>query len=591
MGRRKGLAITRIRLIPNTTPQRLATSKGIAKNPSWPYHDNMTAANNSDKAEAENRNRVMLGILPQKALGKQPLYTGLLSVIAGGAIATLLALAGSFAVQDQFSHLLAELTASCAAAPTSPPCSLIDRLDRELLERTSAMLLLQILCAVLILVGLSAIAFQGHRLLIRRLASALQPASRLAAQEPVDGDEFDRMAGAIAMLAARQSGLEAEVAWQKKMGEEQVRRRTFTLHSVQEIIDIFSCSEASEWALLEAMGLVERTLSARSVAIVLEAASRQVLGSSETLCTRQTPRLSSIPLESMGGGEMFARLLPQGSNDSGQALVVSMQCRARPVGTLLIELYPGAQADETHLRLAELFARIAAIAIAGLSDSVEERRGALLEERSAIAAELHDSLAQSLAFMKIQVARLQKSVGEHSPDGESARIAAELRTGISAAYGEVRELIAAFRTRISDAGLIASLEEAIHAVEARYGIAIQLEHELGRCRLDVNEQFHILQLVRESLSNVVRHSGARWARVSLSYGPGHQIEVVVEDDGRGMEAPLESTDHYGLSIMQERSALLGGQLTVGQRGGGGTRLQLLFSPKRLPAEASFETAA
>jgi len=58
-----------------------------------------------------------------------------------------------------------------------------------------------------------------------------------------------------------------------------------------------------------------------------------------------------------------------------------------------------------------------------------------------------------------------------------------------------------------------------------------------------------------------------------------------------MEAPLESTDHYGLSIMQERSALLGGQLTVGQRGGGGTRLQLLFSPKRLPAEASFETAA
>ncbi|NBR97642.1 MAG: histidine kinase [Betaproteobacteria bacterium] len=524
----------------------------------------MTAANNSDKAEAENRNRVMLGILPQKALGKQPLYTGLLSVIAGGAIATLLALAGSFAVQDQFSHLLAELTASCAAAPTSPPCSLIDRLDRELLERTSAMLLLQILCAVLILVGLSAIAFQGHRLLIRRLASALQPASRLAAQEPVDGDEFDRMA---------------------------VRRRTFTLHSVQEIIDIFSCSEASEWALLEAMGLVERTLSARSVAIVLEAASRQVLGSSETLCTRQTPRLSSIPLESMGGGEMFARLLPQGSNDSGQALVVSMQCRARPVGTLLIELYPGAQADETHLRLAELFARIAAIAIAGLSDSVEERRGALLEERSAIAAELHDSLAQSLAFMKIQVARLQKSVGEHAPDGESARIAAELRTGISAAYGEVRELIAAFRTRISDAGLIASLEEAIHAVEARYGIAIQLEHELGRCRLDVNEQFHILQLVRESLSNVVRHSGARWARVSLSYGPGHQIEVVVEDDGRGMEAPLESTDHYGLSIMQERSALLGGQLTVGQRGGGGTRLQLLFSPKRLPAEASFETAA
>lgn len=530
----------------------------------------------------------MPGILAQNPRARRPLYRGLLAITAGCAIATLLALAGSLAMQDQLATLLAELAGSCGQGGGGPACEALPGLQRDLLERAWAMLLLQALCALLVLVGLATLASQGYRVLVSRLESALRRAAPPDTATPSQGDEFERVATALATLGARHAGLEAEVAWQKRIGEEQVRRRTLSLQTAQEIADLFARTEASEWSLLEAMGMVEQALGAVTVAIALEPGSRQALESDAQIYTRQAPSFTAI---SSDPGGMLARLVPSPAAGGGPSLVVGMQCRGRAVGTLLVELQAGAQPDETQMRLAELFARIGAIAIAGLSDSAEERRGALLEERSAIAAELHDSLAQSLAFMKIQVARLQRSLDDGEPAAESARIAGELRTGLSTAYGEVRELIAAFRTRMSDAGLIASIEEAIEAVEAQSGIDVDLQHELGRCRLEINEQFHVLQVVRESLSNVARHSGATQARVSLRYGPSHQMEVAIEDDGKGMKTPSDTNSHYGLSIMQERAALLGGTLSLQARHGGGTRVELLFAPKRLPTEAAAEGAA
>ena len=529
----------------------------------------------------------MPGILAQKPRARHPLYRGLLAITAGCAIATLLALAGSMAIQDQVARLIAELAGSCTTGARGPACDTLARLQRDLLERTWAMLLLQALCALLVLVGLATLTGQGYRVLVTRLGSALRKAAPAHTDLPSQGDEFERVATALARLGARHAGLEAEVAWQKRISEEQVRRRTLSLQTAQEIADLFARTEASEWSLLEAMGMVEQALDAVTVAILLEPASRQALESATQICTRQAPSFTALTSDP---GGMLARLVPSPTAAGGPSLVVGMQCRGRAVGTLLVELQAGAQPDETQLRLAELFARIGAIAIAGLSDSAEERRGALLEERSAIAGELHDSLAQSLAFMKIQVARLQRSLDNGEPPAESARIASELRSGLSTAYGEVRELIAAFRTRMSDAGLIASIEEAIEAVESQSGIEVDLQHELGRCRLEINEQFHILQVVRESLSNVARHSGAAQARVSLRYGPSHQMEVAIEDDGKGMKTPSGTNSHYGLSIMQERATLLGGTVSLQARNGGGTRVELLFAPKRLPTEAATESA-
>jgi two-component system nitrate/nitrite sensor histidine kinase NarX len=190
--------------------------------------------------------------------------------------------------------------------------------------------------------------------------------------------------------------------------------------------------------------------------------------------------------------------------------------------------------------------------------------------------------------MRIQLSRLQRTLGSHSLANEGgddpARIAAELKEGVDAAYGEVRELISTFRARMDGGGLIEAVSRAVEGFGAQTGIATTLTHDLGRCRLDVNEDFHILQVIRESLANVSRHSGARLAAVDLRYGPGHEFSVTVDDDGSGFSGGATDAGHYGLSIMRERTASLGGTLEVVARATGGTRVRLAFQPKRLPSE-------
>jgi two-component system nitrate/nitrite sensor histidine kinase NarX len=107
--------------------------------------------------------------------------------------------------------------------------------------------------------------------------------------------------------------------------------------------------------------------------------------------------------------------------------------------------------------------------------------------------------------------------------------------------------------------------------------------------LTPNEEIHVLQIVREALSNTVRHAGANQARVHLALDAG---EVVVEigDDGRGLAGTGERARHYGLTIMRERALNLGGKLTVESPPEGGTLVRLVFrhrgaSDQELPPPA------
>jgi two-component system nitrate/nitrite sensor histidine kinase NarX len=207
-----------------------------------------------------------------------------------------------------------------------------------------------------------------------------------------------------------------------------------------------------------------------------------------------------------------------------------------------------------------------------------------MEERTAIAGELHDSLAQSLAYMKIQVARLQQALDREKHPADVAQAARELREGLSAAYRVVRDLIAAFRVRMGPGGLLSSVQATVDEFSQRSGLDISFVHDLGRCQLGVNEEFHVMQVIREAVSNTVRHARAYHVWVSMHYGPEHLLTVIVDDDGRGLTNPYVDANHYGLSIMRERASSLGGEVSVVHRPGGGTRVQLAFAPQKLPAD-------
>lgn len=122
---------------------------------------------------------------------------------------------------------------------------------------------------------------------------------------------------------------------------------------------------------------------------------------------------------------------------------------------LVMQRLLGAALAVTVLVVA-LALRLIGVAVGAERRIEQSRRLALLEERAVIARELHDSLAQSLAYLKIQASRLQGAMGSPDRNGEAAEILSELREGLSGTYRQLRELISTFRMKREDEGLEAT---------------------------------------------------------------------------------------------------------------------------------------
>jgi len=198
-----------------------------------------------------------------------------------------------------------------------------------------------------------------------------------------------------------------------------------------------------------------------------------------------------------------------------------------------------------------------------------------------MARELHDSLAQSLTYLKIQVTRLSMMTRSGAERSAVKDALDELKEGLDTAYRQLRELLTSFRLQMNGEGLGPALAKTVAEFNARGETVIQLNNRLKTSPFSVNEEIHVLQIVREALSNVVHHSKATEALVSLSIEDGKNIRVCIEDNGIGIPDKAERTHHYGLAIMCERANSLQGNLRVETQDRGGTRVCL-----RLPAAAN-----
>lgn len=205
----------------------------------------------------------------------------------------------------------------------------------------------------------------------------------------------------------------------------------------------------------------------------------------------------------------------------------------------------------------------------------DERRLAVLEERSTIARELHDSIAQSLSFSRIQLLRLQRAVDGGAAREEVSAITGELREGISAAYRQLREVLTAFRLQVNASGLAGAVDETVRAFEDRTGVAVRLQNRYLGAELTANELVHLTHILREALMNVEKHARAKSVAVSLEGLDGGGFRMTVEDDGIGIPEHAEKASHFGLGIMAERAHALHGTLTCSRRPEGGTKVELV----------------
>ena len=277
--------------------------------------------------------------------------------------------------------------------------------------------------------------------------------------------------------------------------------------------------------------------------------------------------------------------------------VASMECKDAPTSQFNIErqgnLYgrlivcAKQSLAEVPLSLLQAVADNLAAALDADQRHDQHHRLILMEERAVIARELHDSLAQSLSYLKIQFSRMQmlKAKGDNNSELDATMI--HIKTGIDAAYQQLRELLATFRLQLSNEGLKSALEKTVSEFSDRSDILITLNYPDAHLPITPNEEIHVLQIVRESLSNVVRHSGAANCEIGLAVTEHGEIRVIVEDDGIGFSSKVAGADHFGKVIMRERANVLGGNISFYDNKPRGAIVELVFwsSVQNLPQKA------
>lgn len=221
-----------------------------------------------------------------------------------------------------------------------------------------------------------------------------------------------------------------------------------------------------------------------------------------------------------------------------------------------------------------------------------EKEAAVSQERHLLARELHDSIAQSLAFLKIQV-QLMRDALKTNNAANIKQVLEEIDMGVKESYNDVRELLLHFRTRTNVEDIEPALATTLRKFEHQSGVATSLSMQGQSMPLSPDLQIQVLHIVQEALSNVRKHARASQVWLQVQQQPQWRFEV--RDNGIGFHAnELDELDetHVGLRIMMERAQRIGAQLDVVSTPGHGSAITLtLPPPASLTPELSFKPVA
>lgn len=285
--------------------------------------------------------------------------------------------------------------------------------------------------------------------------------------------------------------------------------------------------------------------------------------------------VSAKPLWSCPPGACPAALPDSFLSQLSEVVAVPLKHGNTVFGVYNLFIPRGAKLSEEVRILFGAISEHLGIALENARLSRANTRITLVEERQLLANQVHDSLAQTLAYAKMRAAALREA--QRVGDGpRTDRYLAELEDAIEAAYAELRELIGRFRQPMDPRGLLAALEASLRAFAQRSSADVQFENRSADIALSPEEEMHVFHIVQEALANIYKHAQASTVKLSIDLREDW-YQVCIEDNGVGF-APRdkEPVEHFGLAIMRERSERLGGEMHIESRPGAGTRLCLSF---------------
>ena len=461
---------------------------------------------------------------------------------------------------------------------------LVSSIEVYLVHWTTVLHLLQMGTLVLAVVGSMVLLFTGYLFVlepVNQLKGAIEKiqAGDLGARvERLSKDEFGTLAdgfnGMAEHLQSNVHSLESKV--REKTAELQDKRER--LESLYEVTALVARATSLDALAQDFSRCVMRIAHADAVALRWTDATNQrflmlaacglpaaMVAHEHCLqpgsCHCGTPaadaRLKVIPIQALES----AKLKHCAKAGFGTVLSIPVRLHERLMGEVDLFFYARVEPSESERSLLEALNSHLASAMENLRLNAMGKEAAVSEERTHLARELHDSIAQSLAFLRIQVELMRKAL-RSGKEKEINAVLNEIDTGVRESYGDVRELLMHFRTRTNAEDIEPALATTLRKFEHQTGLQTSMTMTGQGMPLPPDLQIQVLHIVQEALSNVRKHGHASHVWLNVQQQPVWRFEV--RDNGMGFDtgSMQNNETHVGLRIMQERAQRIGAVLEV-----------------------------
>lgn len=475
----------------------------------------------------------------------------------------------------------------------------VNSIEHHMSGWTTTMHLLQTGLLILALLGAGVLLAAGYLFVLEPVKQLKYAIQKIQSGEfgfrvnRVANDEFGALADGFNDMASHlqslYGNLESKVA-EKTTELEEKHERLESLYAVTELVARATSLEAL------AQDFSKRLMSiakADAVALCWSAQSEQRY---QTLATSGLP--SNLVHENQcqtAGNCSCGAAQPQGNRKiipvrgvtppserccsrTGFATIVSVPVRAqeRLLGEVNLFYRTEVTLTPAERSLMEALNSHFASALENLRLNALEREAAVSGERHHLSRELHDSIAQSLAFLKIQVQLMRDALDSQDPLLVQ-KVLGEIDTGVRECYGDVRQLLMHFRTRTHAQDIESALAITLRKFELQTGIHTTFDIT-GHGQAPSNEvRIEVLHIVQEALTNVRKHAHASQVWLTVRRQPVWCFDV--RDDGVGFAVDDGSVDdtHVGLQIMSERAQRVGATLAVSSSVGHGCTVRLMLA--------------
>ncbi|NBC14592.1 MAG: GAF domain-containing protein [Gammaproteobacteria bacterium] len=480
----------------------------------------------------------------------------------------------------------------------------------------------KLVCLGFLAMGLAAAVLTAQRLktqLLQPLVNLEESVSRVCQGEPgasralANVGVLETMAQGIGSLNAELTDLYEDMDSRVARQTQRLAQKTASLKILYDVAAEITRADTLEDLLLHFLRVLKEMVNGRAATVRVVAADGEMrlvgsIGLDDDLVRQQDMQPVELCLcgtvlcpgeivcdndqrycSRVYGRRMFA-------SDAVEVVTVPLKHHDELLGAYSIFVdRPGLREREDILELLSTIGQHIGVALAKHRSDTEARRLSIVEERASLAHELHDSLAQTLASLRLQVRMLGDALKDAEVAAEARADLNRIKNGIDEAHGELRELLSSFRAPMDRRGLIPTLEDIIRRFGQQTGIHAVLQLNCRPFEVSPTEEMQLMRIVQETLTNVRKHADAQTVRVLLTREANGEYVLLIEDDGVGFSTRREAAgrpgEHIGLSILDERARRIGARLEIESEPGEGTRVEVTFAAGRTGRAAPTQQAA